>query len=214
MADLEAELRGGLDALGLAPTDAQVAALLDYIALLAKWNRAYTLTVVRDPRQMIGHHLLDSLAVLSRVRQQGEALSLIDVGTGAGLPGVPLALCLPDWRFELLDTNGKKCRFVQQAAGQLGLANLTVVQSRVEAYRPEPPFDLVISRAFASLADMIDGCRHLLKPGGAFLAMKGRYPHQELAELPDDVELVESWSLQVPGLAEKERHLLKLAPKG
>jgi len=207
--DVEPALRTLLDR-GIADLDVpitttQAASLAEYLDLLIKWNKAYNLTAVRDPALMVTRHLLDSLAIVPYL--QGDRF--IDVGTGAGLPGVPLALSLPESSFDLLDSNGKKTRFLFQVKTALGLDNMTVHQARVEAFQPPELFDAVLSRAFASLADMIDGCRHLLAPGGRFLAMKGQYPEGELAELDDSVELLASHRLEIPGLAE-ERHLLEL----
>jgi 16S rRNA (guanine527-N7)-methyltransferase len=198
-------LQLGIAELGTEVTPTQVDQLLAYLALLVKWNGAYNLTAVRDPSAMVARHLLDSLAVAPLL--QGERF--IDVGTGAGLPGVPLAIVRPDVRFELLDSNGKKTRFLFQVKTALALDTMAVHQARVESFKPPGLFDAVLSRAFASLGDMINGCRHLIVPGGRFLAMKGQYPEAELAALDADVELLVSHRLQIPGLAE-ERHLLEL----
>lgn len=206
MPELERELAAGCRALELAVTDAQRAQLLAYLELLQKWNKAYNLTAIRDPQQMVVKHLLDSLAVVPHIT--GSCLA--DVGTGAGLPGIPLAIIYPEREFHLIDSNGKKTRFLFQVKTALGLANMTVHHRRVEAAWEGPEFDAVISRAFASLADMVAGCRHMLRPGGQFLAMKGAYPHAELAALGDDYHLLAATALQVPGLDE-QRHLLALS---
>ena len=198
-------LQQGMAELGIGVTTAQLDQLLAYLALLLKWNRAYNLTAVRDPAAMVTRHLLDSLAVAPLL--QGRRC--IDVGTGAGLPGVPLAIVRPDLRFDLLDSNGKKTRFLFQVKTALALDTMAVHQARVESFKPSSPFDAVLSRAFASLGDMINGCRHLLAPGGRFLAMKGQYPEAELSALDADVELLASHRLAIPGLSE-ERHLLEL----
>ena len=198
-------LESGCAALSLTLEPSQRDALASYLDLLLKWNRAYNLTAVRDPADMVTRHLLDSLAIAAYL-PPGRCL---DVGTGAGLPGVPLAIFYPQREFHLLDSNGKKTRFLFQVKTGLGLANMTVHQARVEHFRPAAPFDVVLSRAFASLADMVQGCGHLLSPGGRFLAMKGAFPQEELAALDGRFELLASHRLAVPGL-EEERHLLEL----
>lgn len=200
-------LAAGLAGLGT-PLPANAAVLLsDYLALLARWNRAYNLTAVHDPAQMVTRHVLDSLAVLPFL--QGSRV--VDVGSGAGLPGIPLAVARPEARFVLLDSNSKKTRFLHQVAASLQLANVEVVHARVQAYRPALRFSSVISRAFASLADFINEAGHLCAPDGRLLAMKGTYPAEELARLPTGFRMVEVIPLQVPGLA-AERHLVCLAP--
>ena len=202
-AELEPLLCRGLDSLGLSLADAAVERLLAYVALLAKWNGAYNLTAVREPRAMITRHLLDSLAALPYL----HGPTVADVGTGAGLPGLPLALASPERRFVLLDGNAKKCRFVTQAVAELAIANVTVVRSRVEDYRPERGFDTVISRAFATVAQMLALSGHLCAPGGRVLAMKGLHPRGELDELPAGFRLLSVARLCVPGL-DAERHLV------
>lgn len=204
-ADLTLKLRRGCDALGLALADRQYALLLDYLSLLARWNRTYNLTAVREPEQMVTRHLLDSLAVANHV----QGLRAVDVGTGAGLPGIPLAIALPEQEFHLLDSNGKKTRFLFQVKTALGLDNMLVHQTRVESFRPRELFDTVLSRAFASLTDMVAGCRHLLAPGGRFLAMKGAYPTEELAVLDPACLVSKVHALRVPGLDE-QRHLVEM----
>lgn len=207
MSGLEEQLRAGLAQLSLVLTDQQVELLLEYLALLQKWNKAYNLTAIRDPRDMLHLHLLDSLSIVPHVK--GERL--IDVGTGPGLPGIPLAICFPQRSFTLLDSNGKKTRFLFQAINNLKLGNVVELQSRVEAFRPEPRFDAVLSRAFTSLADMVEKCAHLLADGGRFYAMKGQYPQQELSELPKHYNVIASHRLEVPGV-EGQRHLVEIAP--
>ena len=182
--------------------------LSSYLQLLERWNKAYNLTSVRDPRQMVVRHILDSLAIANYL---GDARRLIDVGTGAGLPGIPLALLYPEREFHLLDSNGKKTRFLFQVKTELGLNNVTVLHRRAQAHEDTQGYDCVISRAFASLNDMVDSCMHLCAVDGRFLAMKGIYPEQELAALGTRCQLVAAHKLQVPGLAE-ERHLIELRP--
>lgn len=196
-------LRGGLDRLGEPdPDGAKRTALLTYLALLERWNRAYNLTAVRDPRDMVARHLLDSLAVLPWL----PAGRLLDAGTGAGLPGVPLAIARPDLDVTLLDSAGKKIRFLNQLRRELGLRNAQPVQARLEDYRPEAPLDAIISRAFASLTDFAGAARRLAD-GALLLAMKGRYPAGELNELPGWAQVRAVEKLEVPGLQE-DRHLV------
>lgn len=185
--------------------------MLTYLSEFHKWNKAYNLSAVRDLDAMVHRHLLDSLSVLPRVSARSPG-RLIDVGTGGGLPGIPLAIALPDCQMTLLDSNGKKTRFLFHIKTLLGLDNVQVENQRVEAFVPEAPYDLVISRAFASLEDMVNGCAHLVAPEGIFMAMKGLYPERELAAVADRVELLASHPLRVPG-TEGERHLLELALK-
>ena len=182
--------------------------LLAFVRLLAKWNAAYNLTAVRDPEEMITRHLLDSLVLLPYL--QGPRV--LDIGTGPGLPGIPLAIARPDCFFTLLDANAKKTRFVTQAVGELGLKNVDVVQDRVENYRPEQKFDTLVTRAFSSIADMLENAHHLCAPGGRFLAMKGVYPEAELAAIPADYAVSEVVALAVPGL-EAARHLVIVTPR-
>lgn len=199
----------GLAELGLTLSQRQQKQLLEYLAEFHKWNRAYNLSAVRDPQAMLHRHLLDSLSVLPQVSAIAPR-RLIDVGTGGGLPGLPLAIALPDTQVTLLDSNGKKTRFLFHIKTRLGLGNVTVINDRSQAHRPEPGYDLVISRAFASLADMLTACSHLVAEAGVILAMKGIYPEEELAEVAAQADLVASHSLQVPG-NEGDRHLLELA---
>ncbi|WP_347329860.1 16S rRNA (guanine(527)-N(7))-methyltransferase RsmG [Marinimicrobium locisalis] len=205
---LNARLDAGLSALALTLSGAQKKQLLTYLAEFHKWNRAYNLSAIRDIDAMLDRHLLDSLSVLKHVQNRAPE-RLIDVGTGGGLPGIPLAIAVPECQIVLLDSAGKKTRFLFHVKTQLGLDNVTVENRRVEQYQPDPPFDVVISRAFASLADMINGCEHLLALEGLFMAMKGVYPQEELAEVEGRVQLVDSHRLQVPG-NDGERHLLEL----
>ena len=202
---LARQLKAGCAALALSPGARQQALLLAYLELLVKWNRAYNLTAVRDPAQMVTRHLLDSLVIAPYLRGK----HLLDVGTGAGLPGVPMAIMYPERNFDLLDSNGKKTRFLFQVKTGLRLDNMQVYHQRVESFRSSEPFDAVISRAFASLADMVAGCRHLLADDGRFFAMKGTYPEQEIAALDPSCEVIAVNSLEVPGLSE-QRHLVEL----
>lgn len=198
-------LERGLRALALALSEQQRDLLMRYLALLVKWNRAYNLTAIRDPEEMVTKHLLDSLAVVPFV--SGERL--LDVGTGAGLPGIPLAIVYPDTLFELLDSNGKKTRFLVQVVADLALPNVTVHHKRIESGELAPVYDGILSRAFASLADMTRDCGPLLAEGGELLAMKGQYPEQELSQLPKPYIVKDSHALVVPNLA-GERHLIKI----
>lgn len=203
--DLPSRLRRGLADLGIALPDDRVDRLLAYLALLARWNTAYNLTAVREPREMVARHLLDSLSILPWVRGP----RLLDVGTGAGLPGVPIALADPALRVTLLDANGKKVRFCRQVATELGLANVEVVQARVEAYRPEAGFATVTARALADLPSLVASVRHLLGPETTLLAMKGAAPVAEMAALRGEGLTVSAHRLHVPGV-EGERHLVEV----
>ena len=179
--------------------------LIQLVELLAKWNKAYNLTSVRDPQQMLVKHIMDSIVVSPHLQGQ----RLIDVGTGPGLPGLPLAILNPDKKFVLLDSLGKRLRFIRQAVLELGLKNVEFVQSRVEEYQPEEKFDVVLSRAFASLEDMLFWCKHLPNETGHFLALKGQFPEQEIKMLDKQFKFIETISLQVPDL-EGERCLVKV----
>ena len=203
------QLERGLSAMAIVLRQGQRDALLGYLALLAKWNRAYNLTAVRDQSLMVRRQLLDSLSILPWI----ERGPVLDVGTGPGLPGIPLAIARPDLVFTLLDSNGKKTRFVQQAVGELGLANVEVIKKRVERLERPHHYACVISRAFATLADMIDHTRPLLKADGRWLAMKGNVPIGELSTLATHTPPVahETITLDVPGEA-AQRHLVVLHP--
>ncbi|MCX8965541.1 16S rRNA (guanine(527)-N(7))-methyltransferase RsmG [Erwinia psidii] len=191
----------------IALSDRQISQLLDYVALLHKWNKAYNLTSVRDPEQMLVRHILDSIVVEPHLRGN----RFIDVGTGPGLPGVPLAIVRPDAHFTLLDSLGKRIRFLKQVQHELQLSNITPVQSRVEDFDAEPPFDGVISRAFASLNDMLNWCHHLPAEKGMFYALKGMIPEGEISALPGGFTLNRVLKLSVPHL-EGERHLVMINP--
>jgi len=203
---LAKELKKGIAALQLSLTPAQCNGLLNYVQLLAKWNQVYNLTAVRDPADMISHHILDSLAVIPYIKGP----HVLDVGTGAGLPGIPLAIALPDLDFVLLDSVAKKTRFILQAAGELRLSNVMVKTRRVEKFQSARLFDTVLSRAFSSLAKFAVAAGPLCRPGGVLLAMKGRYPQQELADLPEAYQVRDTVRLSVPGL-EEERCIVCLS---
>ncbi|PHS65238.1 MAG: 16S rRNA (guanine(527)-N(7))-methyltransferase RsmG [Thalassobium sp.] len=205
---LTRQLSRGAEQMQIALTAEQLSALRAYLDLLQKWNKAYNLTAIREPERMVDLHLLDSLAVHPFVQ---EADNIADVGTGPGLPGIVLAIMNPHKTFTLLDSNGKKTRFLFQARTALGLDNVTIVNDRVEAYHPPRPFDMIVSRAFASLADMTHWCQHLRAEQGCFLAMKGQYPQDEIAAIADKFRVVASDAISVPGV-EGERHLLRLLP--
>lgn len=204
MHPLKQGLSEGLSSLGLALTEAQVGQLLDYLDLMAKWTKVYNLTAVRDPHEMLTHHLLDSLAVIAPLQQQmqelvqGRAPRLLDVGSGAGLPGVVIAICCPGVAVTCVDTVAKKAAFIQQCAAQLKLANLTGLHARVESLAG--PFDVISARAFASLGDFVNWSAGALAEQGVWLAMKGKRPTDEMAALPATVQVFHVEPLAVPGL--------------
>ena len=208
---MTAALVAGLSALELDADIAARAKLSQYIALLDKWNRTHNLTAIRDPEQMVTHHLLDSLAVLGHL-PNATSLRVLDIGSGGGLPGIPFAIARQDWRVVLLDSNHKKAAFLRQAAIELGLANVEVCAVRVEDYVAEVLFDVVISRAFSDLATFATVARRLVARGGRLVAMKGLYPHEELRELPQDVVVAEVPAVRVPGL-DVQRHLVIMEPR-
>jgi 16S rRNA (guanine527-N7)-methyltransferase len=203
-------LAAGVAALGLDVDAAAQTKLLAYTALLDKWNRTHNLTAIREPHRVVTHHLLDALATLPHL-PDATSLRLIDVGSGGGLPGVPLAIARPQWDVTLLDSNRKKAAFLRQAAAELALANVSVVAMRAEDYTPGVLFDVAISRAFADLARFAAAARQLVRPGGRLLAMKGVYPREELEALPLSFRVVAVPTLHVPGL-EAERHLVIMQP--
>ncbi len=190
---------------GLTVSAEQQAQLVELVRLLDKWNKAYNLTSVRDPMDMLEKHILDSIVVGPHL--QGRRF--IDVGTGPGLPGLPLAICNPDKEFVLLDSLGKRIRFIRQVIHTLGLTNVTAVESRVEAYQPEQKFDAVLSRAFASLEDMLTWCAHLPAEDGHFLALKGQLDEDELTAIPAQFQVQNTVALKVPGL-DAQRHLVQV----
>ncbi|SFN02511.1 16S rRNA (guanine(527)-N(7))-methyltransferase RsmG [Dokdonella immobilis] len=204
---LRQRLRSGLTALNLTLGDAVVEQLLDYVDLLLRWNTAYNLTAVRDAGEMVTRHLLDSLAILPYV----EGRSLADLGTGAGLPGIPLALARPELEVCLVDSNGKKARFLREAVRQLHLAHARIVEARAESASGR--YDCVTARAFATLADMLGWGGHLLADDGRWLALKGRFPQDELDNLPSGFVVEAVHRLAVPGL-DAERHLVIIKRSG
>lgn len=201
------ELSQGAATLGVALDARQHELLMGYLALLIKWNKAYNLTAVRNPDEMVSRHLLDSLSVVPFVAGRGN--DWLDVGSGGGMPGVPLAILFPERRFTLLDSNGKKTRFLTQVKLELGLENLGVVNARVEAFRPEQPFAGIVSRAFSALEDFANWTRHLGDRDTHWLAMKGLRPDDELARMPEDFKVEAEHTLAVPG-CQGQRHLLIL----
>jgi 16S rRNA (guanine527-N7)-methyltransferase len=214
--DAESVLRAGLAALGLGLPDAQVRQLLDYQSLIGKWNKVYNLTAVRDPAEMLTHHLLDSLAAVAPLQKhlQGRGLSaasVLDVGAGAGLPGVVLAICCPTLAVTCVDTVGKKAAFIKHVALAQGLPNLTGLHARVETITQ--PFDVICSRAFASLADFTGWSQAALAPGGVWMALKGKHPTEELTMLSSNVAMFHVEPLAVPGLA-AERCIIWLQKAG
>lgn len=204
MDDLKPKLLKGLAQLALNLSEEQVEKLMSYLTLLQKWNKVYNLTAIRDPEEMLIKHLLDSLAIMPHI--EGERL--IDVGTGGGLPGIPLAICFPEKQIDLLDSNSKKTRFLIQAKAELGLTNTNVIHSRVEEYQPEPLYDGVVSRAFAAMEDMLHWTHHLIPEGGSWWAMKAQKDFEDLSQLPSTIEVQKVIDLNVPFL-NAERMLIK-----
>jgi 16S rRNA (guanine527-N7)-methyltransferase len=201
-------LAQGCQQLGITLTEQQQSLLLAYTEQLMKWNKAYNLTAIRQPEEMLKLHILDSLSVVQPVLEK-QPKHLIDVGTGPGLPGMVLAIMLPEVNIDLLDTNGKKTRFLTHCKHLFKLDNVTVLNKRVEQHQPPQPYDLVISRAFASISDMLTGCEQLVAEGGIFTPMKGQYPEDELAAMPTGFEVVDSQALDVP-FVDAERHILTI----
>lgn len=204
--DRAVQLKKGLEALGLEVLPRSKKQLLLYLELLEKWNKTYNLTAV-PPEKMVTLHLLDSLSIEPYLHGN----NMIDVGTGAGLPGIPLAIITPDIYFTLLDSNNKKTRFLTQVVQELKLENIEIIQERAEKFQPEEKFDTITSRAFSSLAEMFKICHHLCAENGRIIAMKGAYPKEELSELPKTVKVVDVEAVQVPGL-DAERHIVVMAP--
>ncbi|MFH1605054.1 MAG: 16S rRNA (guanine(527)-N(7))-methyltransferase RsmG [Pseudomonadota bacterium] len=197
------QLKRGLLELGLRLDRDTQQRLLNYIVLIEKWNRVYNLTAIREPEMMVSHHLLDSLAAA----RQLHAKRLLDVGSGAGLPGIPLALANPDMHVTLLDSNHKKTAFLNQAVIELKLKNTEVRGERAESWQTQVKFDVIISRAFSEMGEFVRVTRHLLAPGGTFAAMKGLYPYEEIEKLPENCKVLQVLPLAVPGL-DGTRHLV------
>ncbi|HEY2817159.1 MAG TPA: 16S rRNA (guanine(527)-N(7))-methyltransferase RsmG [Casimicrobiaceae bacterium] len=209
--NVDGRLNEGLRLLGLSLSHDNRARLGDYVALLAKWNRTYNLTAIREPGRMVTQHVLDALAVLPHLPQIENAC-VLDVGSGGGVPGIPLAIARPDWSVVLVDSNQKKVAFLTQAAIELSLRNVRPVAARVEELSSERPFDVVIGRAFADLRSFADVAAKHLAPTGQLYAMKGVFPEAEIAALPATIEVVAAIPLQVPGL-DAARHLIVLQPR-
>lgn len=201
--ELEESLARGVDALRLAASPGQISALAAFLRLLEKWNRVYNLTAVRELPDMVAKHVLDSLTAQPFL----HGVSVLDVGTGAGLPGIPLAIMQPQRQFTLLDSAGKKIRFVRHVAAELRLENVLTEEQRVEDYGPPVPFDTVVCRAFAELRDFVQCCGSLVAPGGRLLAMKGRFPEPELSVLPAGWPAVDIETVRIPGL-DVQRHMI------
>lgn len=203
----------GAAQLGIALGHEQAERLAHFAALLLKWNAVHNLTAIDRPDDVVPLHLLDALSILPEIDSLADAraLRVLDVGAGGGLPGVPLAIVRPQWRFHLIDKVQKKAAFLRQVRAELHLANVEVVHARVEAWQPAERFDAIVARAFASLADLVASTRHLLAPGGVWLAMKGAVPHQEVAALPKDARVRRTVKLRVP-LLDAQRHLIILEP--
>ena len=210
--NLEAGLRAGAQTLGLALSDAQIQHLLDYAALIQKWNKVYNLTALRDPADMLTHHLLDSLTAIAPLSRhtQGQSIRVLDVGSGGGLPGVVLAICMPELNVSCVDTVAKKAAFVQQVAVSLKLPNLRGLHARVETLTD--PYQVICSRAFASLPDFVTWSRSALAEGGVWMAMKGKHPQDEIVALPADVKVFHVEPLTVPGL-DVERCMVWMRPE-
>lgn len=210
--NLEAGLRKGAKALDLNLSDEQVQCLLGYMTLIQKWNKVYNLTALRDPVDMLTHHLLDSLTAIAPLRRhtQGQPIKVLDVGSGGGLPGVVLAICMPELNVSCVDTVAKKAAFVQQVAVSLKLPNLRGIHARVESLTD--PYDVICSRAFASLPDFVTWSRTALAESGVWMAMKGKHPKGEMSALPVDVNVFHVEPLTVPGL-DVERCMVWMKPK-
>ncbi|AXT48466.1 MULTISPECIES: 16S rRNA (guanine(527)-N(7))-methyltransferase RsmG [Chromobacterium] len=204
------ELQQGLSQLKLELSDAQIDLLDRYLALLAKWNQTYNLTAVREEKRMVSYHLLDSLSLVPHLDGGSR---LLDVGSGGGMPGIPAAIARPDLQVVLLDSNHKKTTFLRQVVVELGLPNVQVMTERVEAYQPEQKFDRITSRAFSELAEFVKLTRHLLAEQGQYVAMKGVYPYEEIALLPQGTVVSEVLPVTVPGL-DAERHLVRMRLEG
>jgi len=207
--ELKSSLQSGLAALELSLNEIQQNQLLAYLSLLEKWNQAYNLSGIRDVSQMVNYHLLDSLAIASFI----DGNIILDVGTGAGLPGIPLAISFPEKQFLLLDSNGKKTRFLFQVKTELGLDNVTIFHDRVENFHCPRQIDIVLCRAFAAIGQFIEKTSHILSENTRLLVMKGQYPDEELTELPEAFEMTKSFELTIPGV-DGSRHLLEIGRVG
>lgn len=209
--DLAAGLSAGVQALGLGLSADQQQRLLDYVAMIQKWNKVYNLTALRNPTDMLTHHLLDSLTAVAPLARhtQGQPIRVLDVGSGGGLPGVVLAICMPELAVTCVDTVAKKAAFVQQVAATLKLPNLRGIHARVESLTE--PYPVICSRAFASLPDFVTWSRSALAEGGVWMAMKGKHPHDEIAALPPETQVFHVEPLTVPGL-DVERCMVWLRP--
>jgi 16S rRNA (guanine527-N7)-methyltransferase len=205
---LHLQLQKGLAELALAHTADMEAALLSYIYLIKEWSSVYNLTAIRDPEEILRRHILDSAAIIPYLQGQ----TVLDVGTGAGLPGIPLALLQPQRSYVLLDSNSKKTRFLRHVQQQFGLTNIQIETNRIESFTNEQGFDTIVSRAFTSLRSFLLATKHLIKPHGQFLAMKGQYPETELGEIPPEFNVLGVHKLVVPFLA-AERHVVCMSLK-
>ena len=204
---LTEQLKTGLSSLDLDLDNEKVEQLVQYLQLLDKWNKAYNLSGIKEVQRMVAYHLLDSLAIVPHI----DGNIILDVGTGAGLPGIPLAICFPEKRFLLLDSNGKKTRFLFQVKMELGLDNVEVFHNRLETFQSQEQIDIVLCRAYATLAKVVSQCGHLMKTDCRLLAMKGQFPEEEIVELPASFRFVKTNELNVPGV-DGTRHLIEIVP--
>ncbi|MDC1527763.1 16S rRNA (guanine(527)-N(7))-methyltransferase RsmG [Gammaproteobacteria bacterium] len=204
---LTEQLKTGLSSLDLDLDNEKVEQLVQYLQLLDKWNKAYNLSGIKEVQRMVAYHLLDSLAIVPHI----DGNIILDVGTGAGLPGIPLAICFPEKRFLLLDSNGKKTRFLFQVKMELGLDNVEVFHNRLETFQSQEQIDIVLCRAYATLAKVVSQCGHLMKADCRLLAMKGQFPEEEIVELPASFRFVKTNELNVPGV-DGTRHLIEIVP--
>ena len=204
---LTEQLKTGLSSLDLDLDNEKVEQLVQYLQLLDKWNKAYNLSGIKEVQRMVAYHLLDSLAIVPHI----DGNIILDVGTGAGLPGIPLAIFFPEKRFLLLDSNGKKTRFLFQVKMELGLDNVEVFHNRLETFQSQEQIDIVLCRAYATLAKVVSQCGHLMKADCRLLAMKGQFPEEEIVELPASFRFVKTNELNVPGV-DGTRHLIEIVP--
>jgi len=204
---LTEQLKTGLSSLDLDLDNEKVEQLVQYLQLLDKWNKAYNLSGIKEVQRMVAYHLLDSLAIVPHI----DGNIILDVGTGAGLPGIPLAICFPEKMFLLLDSNGKKTRFLFQVKMELGLDNVEVFHNRLETFQSQEQIDIVLCRAYATLAKVVSQCGHLMKSDCRLLAMKGQFPEEEIVELPASFRFVKTNELNVPGV-DGTRHLIEIVP--